>query len=191
MHRPTLTLNFTAGGAIAARRIVRAGAADGAVAQAGAGTETPIGVSGELGAVNGARVDVHLVGVVNIEAGGAVERGAPLASDSDGRAVAATASSHTAVLDGAGANADIAVAGIAAGDEIAAVIELAADATAVVSRTAASSIKEAGKITCTTSTTGKKLLVSWRRPSQAVGIALAAATADGDIIPVLLAPRLI
>ncbi len=86
---------FTAGGPIAARRIVQIGTADGAVIQADASSDTtiaerPIGISSEVNTASGATVDVHLAGTALCEAGGAVARGASLKADADGKAVATT-----------------------------------------------------------------------------------------------------
>ena len=98
MHSPILTRSFEAGGAIGARRIIQIGTADGHVVQADASSDTtiaerPIGVSDELGAKSGARVDVHLAGIADVVAGGAVARGSSVKADATGRAVAtATAS---------------------------------------------------------------------------------------------------
>ena len=86
---PGLTLNYLAAGAIAARRIVKHGAADGAALQAAATTESFIGVSTNIPAASGERVDVYREGVVPVEYGGEVARGAPLTSDADGKAITA------------------------------------------------------------------------------------------------------
>lgn len=93
MHTPTLTKNFTAGAAIAKRRIVTLGAADHAVIQAAAATGALFGVAAELDVASGDRVDVHLAGAVDVEFGGTIARGALVTSDADGKAVAATPAS--------------------------------------------------------------------------------------------------
>lgn len=79
---------FLAGGAIAAKRIVKFGSSDTAVVQASAATDSLIGVS-DLAAASGAQVDVVLAGVAIVEYGGNVTRGALLTADSNGKAVAA------------------------------------------------------------------------------------------------------
>lgn len=86
---PGLTLNYVASGAIAARRIVKHGAADGTALQATAATEALLGVTTDIPAVSGERVDVYRAGVVPVQYGGNVTRGAPLTADADGKAVAA------------------------------------------------------------------------------------------------------
>lgn len=87
MHSPTLIKNFTAGAAVGANLIVKLGAADGAVLQATASTETLIGVSTEVASASGERCDVILAGVANVIAGGSITRGALVTADSAGKAV--------------------------------------------------------------------------------------------------------
>jgi hypothetical protein len=87
---PTLTKNHTAGAAVEPCRIVKHGTADGAVIHATNGTAAAlIGVTGELGAASGERVDVHRTGIVEIKLGGTVARGAAVTSGADGVGVAA------------------------------------------------------------------------------------------------------
>ena len=86
--RPTLTMNYDAGAAIAKRRIVKL-SADFTVVQAAAATDAMFGVAAELDAVSGGRVDVHLSGIAEVEAGGTITRGALVTSDATGKAVAA------------------------------------------------------------------------------------------------------
>jgi len=81
---------FLAGAAIAAARIVKHGANDAQAIQAAAAGDASIGVS-DLAAEAGRQVDVFMDGVVTVEYGGAVTRGALLTSDATGRAVAAAA----------------------------------------------------------------------------------------------------
>lgn len=100
---PGLTKNFTASGAIAARRIVKFGAGDQLASQASAATDLSIGVSAELDAADGERVDVHLSGLVPVRFGGNVGRGKKVTADASGRAIEAAPAG--------GANAQ--VAGIA------------------------------------------------------------------------------
>lgn len=85
--KPILTENFTAEAAIAPRRIVAYGAADGGATQGTGVTDSLFGVSDELGSDSGGRVDVHTGGVVDVEYGGDVTRGDELTSDADGKAV--------------------------------------------------------------------------------------------------------
>lgn len=81
---------FTAGGAIAHGRLVKVGAADGAVLQCSAAADGIFGVSDCPGGVaQGGRVDVVLLGMTELEFGGTVARGTLVTSDADGKAVAA------------------------------------------------------------------------------------------------------
>ena len=95
MHSPLLTRNFTADGAVAARRVVKLGGDDGKAAQADGSTGALVGVADELGAKDGGRIDVHLAGIVAVVYGGDVVRGDVLTSDADGKAVAAARHTHT------------------------------------------------------------------------------------------------
>ncbi len=195
MHRPILTRNFTAGSAVAARRIAQPGTEAGEVVQADGAGAAALGVADEVGAEEGGRADVHLAGIADVEAGGAFAAGAWLASDADGRAVAAAPPApavRSAVVDGADADADIAVEGVLAGDRLAAVVELAADGRNLVDRLAGgkASVAADGAIRTKDSTAGKKLLALWTRGGavQAVGRAFAASAGKGDVVPMLIAP---
>lgn len=87
MSQIVKTMN--AGGVIAHRRFVKY-SADGVVVQAAAATDAIIGVSDCPGGVaSGARVDIVLFGMTEIEYGGAVTRGGWITSDASGKAVAA------------------------------------------------------------------------------------------------------
>ena len=86
---PSLTKNFVAEAAIVKRRIVKLGAADGQVLHGAAVGDALIGVAAELDAATGERVDVHLAGLVEIEAGGTIARGDPLTTGAAGVAVKA------------------------------------------------------------------------------------------------------
>ncbi|MFN3858415.1 MAG: capsid cement protein [Caulobacter sp.] len=88
MH-PGLTKTFTAGGAIAKRRIVKL-SADFTVVQGAAAADAIIGVSDMSADVaSGGRVDVRLTGVAEVDAGGNITRGGLVVSDANGKAVAA------------------------------------------------------------------------------------------------------
>ena len=89
MGNPTLIKNYTAEGAIAAYRIVKFGAADGGVVQAAASTDLIIGVNEALPVAAGERVDVIRSGIADVEFGGTVARGQPVAADANGKAVVA------------------------------------------------------------------------------------------------------
>lgn len=91
MHRGNCLLakNYSSDGAISAYRIIKAGSADGYVAQAAAATDYLMGVA-DLGCTAaGDRLDVHKAGIVPVEYGGTITRGAPLTADASGKAVAA------------------------------------------------------------------------------------------------------
>lgn len=89
MANTLLNRNYTAGGAIAAYRIVKAGANDGEVLQAAAATDFLMGVCESVGPASGERCDIVKAGVADVEFGGAVTRGGPVTSDASGKAVAA------------------------------------------------------------------------------------------------------
>lgn len=89
IHNPILTKARVADGAITKHRIVKPGSDDDSVAQAAAATDALIGVATELAATDAERVDITLMGVVEIEYGGNVTRGALLTADADGKAIAA------------------------------------------------------------------------------------------------------
>ena len=148
--------------------------------RAGAGAPV-LGVGRTRSAASGDIVPVDVAGVVLVEAGAAFAIDAQVMSDADGRAVTRpTDPDRRAVVDGAAANADIAVTGIAAGDELLDVLAL--DGTAVT----APAIHAAGIIRSTANLAGKKLLVLWRPPSALAGRALAAAANAGDYRPILI-----
>lgn len=89
MSNPIFTKSYTAEATIAPFRIVANGAADGGIIQAASATALMFGVTGELGADDTECLDVHQGGQPAVEYGGVVTRGAPLTSDSIGRAVVA------------------------------------------------------------------------------------------------------
>jgi hypothetical protein len=85
-----LIKNFGAGGAIPARRFVKfSGVDDDTVVLATGPTDAVIGVSVDLDAVAGDRVDVALTDIGEVTYGAAVTRGDLLVSDAQGRAVTA------------------------------------------------------------------------------------------------------
>ena len=90
-----LTKNFIAEAAVAKRRIVKFGGGDTAVEAATGSGDALIGIAAELGAAADGRIDVHLAGIAEVEAGGAIARGDPITADADGKAVAATRHTHT------------------------------------------------------------------------------------------------
>jgi hypothetical protein len=88
---PSEINSYIAGAAITKRRIVKWGAADGQVVVAAgpAATEFLNGVTSHIDAAINEPVDVFQGGIVDVEYGATVVRGAPLTSDSIGRAVTA------------------------------------------------------------------------------------------------------
>lgn len=107
MHSPLQTKSFDAGAAITKRRIVKVSGSDYAVIHATAG-DIPIGVAAEVDVDSGDLVDVHVAGVVDVDCGGAVTRGAYVASDADGEAVdAGTGDSGIGIALASGVDGDI------------------------------------------------------------------------------------
>ena len=88
-HSTQMIKGFKAEGAISRRRIVKLGAADSGVVLGAAVGDFLIGVSTEIDSAIGEPCDVVLSGIVDVEYGGAVTRGALLTSDATGRAVSA------------------------------------------------------------------------------------------------------
>lgn len=95
MANTLLNRNYTAGGAIAAFRIVKCGSNDGEVVQAAAATDFLMGVCESVGPASGERCDIVKAGVADVEFGGTVTRGGPVTSDANGKAVAAAPGAGT------------------------------------------------------------------------------------------------
>lgn len=90
MARPMNILPFTAEGAIAAYSIVKQGAADYGVLQAGAVSDALLGVTTEIAAASGERCDViACCGTAYVKLGGAVTRGGYITTDAAGLGVTA------------------------------------------------------------------------------------------------------
>lgn len=90
MRNEGLIKNYTEEAVVSPYRIVKFGAADGAVLMAAAATDLAIGVSGRVtAAVIGGRTDIIRSGIAEVEYGGAITRGQELTADAVGRAVAA------------------------------------------------------------------------------------------------------
>lgn len=81
--------SFNAEGAIPAFSLVKLGTADGQVVAASAVTDAIIGVTTDIPAAIGERVDVILEGVPDVLYGGTVTRGDWLTTDASARAVTA------------------------------------------------------------------------------------------------------
>lgn len=95
MNIPGLTTAFRAGGAIAKRRILIHGSADGLAIQAVGAAAPLLGISTDIPTDSGAIVDAIRGGLAPVEYGGTITRGAPLTADADGRAVAANLAAAT------------------------------------------------------------------------------------------------
>jgi len=86
---PTLTKSFVAGAAVEKHRIVKFGGSDEEVVHGAAATDLLIGVTAEIGAASGKRLDVHLAGIAEVEAAGVIARGALVTANGSGQGVAA------------------------------------------------------------------------------------------------------
>ncbi len=97
MAKNGLTKTYVAEAAISAFRIVKPGAADYGVLQAAgaAATEFCFGVTTDVDAASGERVDVVHEGIADVKLGGTVVRGGPITSDATGQGVAAAPSAGT------------------------------------------------------------------------------------------------
>jgi len=93
MANPGFTKTLTAEGVINPYRIVCHGSKDLTVVQASAATAALMGVTSEFGAdAAGERVDVTMGDLPDVQYGGTVQRGDPLTSDAEGKAIKATVS---------------------------------------------------------------------------------------------------
>lgn len=96
MSNPEQVKAYIAETAITAYRIVKMGSATGQVVMASAAGDAIVGVADPSGqATVNARIDVWHDGIVEVEAGAAVSRGAPITSDATGRAVTAAPGAGT------------------------------------------------------------------------------------------------
>lgn len=85
-----LIKNFRAGAALPPFTIVKLGATDTDVLAAAGAGDGIIGVTGEVAAAQGERVDVHMGEIADVRFGGPVVRGVtPITSDAAGAGVAA------------------------------------------------------------------------------------------------------
>lgn len=94
MANPGLHKTLDAEGDISPYRICAYGTADYAAKQATAATDALMGTSDDLGAQANDRVDVCMGGLPEVEAGGTLAAGDPITSDSEGKAVKATAAGN-------------------------------------------------------------------------------------------------
>jgi hypothetical protein len=91
---PNNIRNFNAESLVEPCRIVKFGATEGTVAHAAAITDKSFGITTNVGAAEGERVDVIYTGPAVVETGdGTINPGDPLTSDAQGRAIKADTSS--------------------------------------------------------------------------------------------------
>ena len=90
-----LTKSYLAEAAISAARIVKVGAADYGVLVAAAVSDKIIGISTEIDAASGERIDVVHEGIADLKLGGTVARGDLLTSDASGQGVTAAPAAGT------------------------------------------------------------------------------------------------
>jgi hypothetical protein len=87
---------FVAEAAVPGRRLVKMGSADDQVVVGAAAGDIVFGVSDPVGqATVGGRIDVIVAGIVEVDAGGTIARGARVASDATGKGVAAAPGAGT------------------------------------------------------------------------------------------------
>lgn len=89
---------YRGGAAVRPYRLVVCGDDDDTVIEATGGTAPLLGISIELAAEAGERVDIALRGLAETLFGGTVTRGALITSDAEGRAMAAAGGDHVAGL---------------------------------------------------------------------------------------------
>ena len=89
-----LTKSYFAEAAILPNRFVKPGTADLNMLTAAAATDKIMGVTTEIDAAIGERVDVGHFGIFDLKLGGAVARGDPLTSDAAGAGVVAVATNR-------------------------------------------------------------------------------------------------
>ena len=87
---------FIAAADIKARRLVKMTSAAGKVQTGDSNTVNVVGVSTEIGALQGNPIDIALSGIAEAETGGIFAVGSLLTSDSEGRAIIASPSGNTA-----------------------------------------------------------------------------------------------
>ena len=86
---------YIAESAVGANLIIKPGSTDDFVAQGAAATDLLMGVSGNIPAAAGERIDIAKEGIADVLYGGTITRGQPLTSDAFGRAVAAAPGAGT------------------------------------------------------------------------------------------------
>lgn len=108
MHNLDFIQNFRAQGQILAKRIVKHGTEDRTATTAVDGAAPCLGISVQLKAEDGGRVDVARNQVAEVEYGATVTRGQRLKADAQGRAVPAAAGEfYVGTADVSGTTGDI------------------------------------------------------------------------------------
>ncbi|GLX85061.1 hypothetical protein tloyanaT_13130 [Thalassotalea loyana] len=111
MRNQALTKTFIASGAIAKRRIVKLIAAENSVSLASAVGDRLIGVSDDAADIeDGRAVDVIFQGIVEVEAGAAINKGAAVTTNAQGKAVATSAGTDNVIgfaLDASSVDGDV------------------------------------------------------------------------------------
>ncbi len=80
---------YTAETAVGANLIIKPGSTDDYVAQGAAATDKLTGISGNIAAGAGERVDIIKKGIADVVYGGTITRGDPITSDANAKAVTA------------------------------------------------------------------------------------------------------
>lgn len=91
MANPNFIKTYAAPVAIAGRRVVAVGAADGQAVTASAVTSPAIGISEQIGSRSNGMCDVILAGIAEAVAGGTITRGDRLTSNGTGAVILSTA----------------------------------------------------------------------------------------------------
>lgn len=106
MHTGSHARSYDAAGALPPRRIVKF-TGDEAVNLATSATDLAIGVTTDVAAASGERVDVYRSGPVEVEVGGNIARGADITADANGKAVQAApaAGASCRIVGGGGSRA--------------------------------------------------------------------------------------
>jgi hypothetical protein len=94
-HNLLLTKSFNAGGALLAHSIVKVGANDYDVLQAGAVSDKLLGITTDLAANAAERADVILIGIADLQINGTVARGDLITSDATGLGITAAPAAGT------------------------------------------------------------------------------------------------
>ena len=134
----------------------------------------------------GAITPVDVAGITIVTAAGAVAAGDRVQVTAGGKGITQVPRDvNQAVVMGAAAATNIAIAGMLGTSQIIGVIRLDGSNRAAIDRDTVSTL--AGNIRIVGNTANQTLLVTWRDDSEIAGIARSAAAADGDLFEILLA----